>query len=88
MIVVVTVLLACGLFFFLGGAVGIIRFPDFYSLLHPAGKLDTIGLLTTMTAMALYTDRFVCRLADSCMPQLPGANHRQDSQVQDYASHE
>ena len=52
--VVVVALLLCGLLFFLGGAVGIIRFPDFYSRLHPAGKLDTMGLLMTMAAMALY----------------------------------
>ena len=50
----VIVLLGIGLFFFFGGAVGIIRFPDFYSRLHPAGKLDTMGLLMTMVAMALY----------------------------------
>jgi multicomponent Na+:H+ antiporter subunit G len=53
--IMVTVLLICGLFFFAGGAVGIIRFPDFYSRLHPAGKLDTAGLSTTMAALALYT---------------------------------
>jgi multicomponent Na+:H+ antiporter subunit G len=47
-------LLVSGLFFFLAGAVGILRFPDFYSRLHPAGKLDTMGLFTTMTAMALW----------------------------------
>ena len=52
---IVTILLICGLFFFAGGAVGIIRFPDFYSRLHPAGKLDTAGLSTTMGALALYT---------------------------------
>ena len=50
----VIILLSMGLLFFFGGAVGIIRFPDFYSRLHPAGKLDTMGLLMTMTAMALY----------------------------------
>ena len=44
-----------GLFFFTGGAVGIIRMPDFYSRLHPAGKLDTMGLLMTMLGMALYS---------------------------------
>ena len=53
--IIVTVLLICGLIFFLGGAVGIIRFPDFYSRLHPAGKLDTAGLVTMMSALALYT---------------------------------
>jgi multicomponent Na+:H+ antiporter subunit G len=34
--------------------VGILRFPDFYSRLHPAGKLDTFGLVTTMGALAVY----------------------------------
>ena len=53
--IVVTILLIIGLVFFAGGAVGIIRFPDFYSRLHPAGKLDTAGLSTTMGALALYT---------------------------------
>jgi multicomponent Na+:H+ antiporter subunit G len=53
--IIVTILLICGLIFFAGGAVGIVRFPDFYSRLHPAGKLDTAGLATTMSALALYT---------------------------------
>ena len=55
MTVLVTILLLCGLVFFAGGSVGIIRFPDFYSRLHPAGKLDTGGLVITMTAFAIYT---------------------------------
>ncbi|MFC1849354.1 monovalent cation/H(+) antiporter subunit G [candidate division CSSED10-310 bacterium] len=50
-----TILLFCGLIFFTGGAVGIIRFPDYYSRLHPAGKLDTMGLLFSMSGLALYT---------------------------------
>ena len=53
--IIATILLIIGLIFFTGGAVGIIRFPDFYSRLHPAGKLDTAGLVTTMGALALYT---------------------------------
>jgi multicomponent Na+:H+ antiporter subunit G len=44
-----------GLFFFTGGSIGILRFPDFYSRLHPAGKLDTMGLLMSMSGMALFT---------------------------------
>jgi len=55
MMIIVVILLISGLFFFTGGAVVILRFPDFYSRLHPAGKLDTMGLLVTMLAMALYT---------------------------------
>jgi multicomponent Na+:H+ antiporter subunit G len=52
--IIVTVLLLCGLVFFAGGAVGILRFPDFYSRLHPAGKLDTMGSLFMLLALALF----------------------------------
>ncbi|HBF42581.1 MAG TPA: sodium:proton antiporter [Desulfobacteraceae bacterium] len=52
--IAVTVLLICGLIFFAGGTLGILRFPDFYSRLHPAGKLDTLGLLFGMMAFALF----------------------------------
>ena len=43
-----------GLVFFTGGAIGRLRFPDFYSRLHPAGKLDTAGQLLALLAVALY----------------------------------
>lgn len=52
--VLIAILLVSGLVFFTGGCVGILRFPDFYSRLHPAGKLDTAGQLLIMVAMALY----------------------------------
>jgi len=53
--VLVSVVLICGLVFFTGGSVGILRLPDFYSRLHPAGKLDTAGQFLIMSAMALHT---------------------------------
>jgi multicomponent Na+:H+ antiporter subunit G len=52
--IIVCVLLLAGLFFLTGGAVGILRFPDFYSRLHPAGKLDTLGTLLALMALALF----------------------------------
>ncbi len=52
--IVVGLLLTAGLFFFTGGAIGILRLPDFYSRLHPAGKLDTAGQLLALSAVALY----------------------------------
>jgi len=55
MTVIITIMLIGGLIFFAGGSIGIIRFPDFYSRLHPAGKLDTAGLVITMSAFALHT---------------------------------
>ena len=54
MAILFSLLLFCGLVFFVGGTIGILRFPDFYSRLHPAGKLDTFGLVTTMGALSLY----------------------------------
>ncbi len=52
--IVIGILLIGGLVFFTGGALGILRFPDFYSRLHPAGKLDTAGQLLALLAVALY----------------------------------
>lgn len=46
--------LSLGFIFFLGGGIGIIRMPDFYSRLHPAGKLDTLGIFSMVTGLALY----------------------------------
>jgi multicomponent Na+:H+ antiporter subunit G len=51
---IVGFLILFGFLFFTGGAVGILRFPDFYSRLHPAGKLDTMGVLLSASALALY----------------------------------
>jgi multicomponent Na+:H+ antiporter subunit G len=50
----VVALLVFGMVFFIGGAVGIIRMPDFYTRLHPAGKLDTLGIMSMVTGLALY----------------------------------
>ncbi|MFO7748626.1 MAG: monovalent cation/H(+) antiporter subunit G [Desulfobacteraceae bacterium] len=50
----VVLFLIFGLLLFTGGAVGIIRMPDFYSRLHPAGKLDTIGILAMVIGLALF----------------------------------
>ncbi|MBN2125151.1 MAG: monovalent cation/H(+) antiporter subunit G [Deltaproteobacteria bacterium] len=52
---VVILLVGTGLLFFTGGGVGILRFPDFYTRLHPAGKLDTLGSLLMMLAIALFS---------------------------------
>jgi len=52
--ILIIVLLLIGLLFFTGGAVGIIVFRFFYSRLHPAGKLDTMGSLLMMIALALF----------------------------------
>jgi len=52
--ILVCILLFSGLFFLTAGAIGILRFPDFYSRLHPAGKLDTLGTLLALLGLALF----------------------------------
>ncbi len=54
MTIVCILLITAGIFFFFAGAVGVIRFPDFYSRLHPAGMIDSMGLLLSMSGLALY----------------------------------
>lgn len=41
--VIVTMFLTVGIFFMFVGAIGLLRFPDFYTRLHATGKCDTLG---------------------------------------------
>ena len=43
-----------GLFFFFATTVGLLRFPDFYSRMHAAGKGDTLSSLLMLAGLALY----------------------------------
>ena len=43
-----------GLFFFFATTIGILRFPDFYSRMHAAGKGDTLSSLLMLFGLALY----------------------------------
>ena len=52
--ILVILFMIIGLIAFLGGAIGIVRMPDFYSRLHPAGKLDTLGIFAMVVGIALY----------------------------------
>jgi len=51
---VVIVLVVSGLFFFFATTVGLLRFPDFYSRMHAAGKGDTLSSLLMLMGLALY----------------------------------
>ncbi len=44
-----------GLLFFLGTAVGMLRFPDFYTRMHAAGKGDTLSTMLMLIGFALFT---------------------------------
>lgn len=49
------ILAGVGLLFFLGAAVGLYRFPDFYTRMHAAGKGDTLSSLLILAGFALLT---------------------------------
>lgn len=52
--ILVSVLLFAGVFFFAIGTIGILRFPDFYTRLHAAGKCDTLAAVLVLLAVALF----------------------------------
>ena len=51
---IVVLLLAAGVFFMLTGAIGLLRFPDFYTRLHATGKCDTLGEVLVILGLLLY----------------------------------
>ncbi len=54
--VVTTVFLFVGVFFALTGALGVLRMPDFYSRLHPAGKSDTLAQGLILVGLMFQAD--------------------------------
>jgi len=53
-LIICALLLALGCFLVLVAAIGIIRFPDFYSRMHPAGKSDTLGQALILAGLMVY----------------------------------
>lgn len=54
--VLTAVLLVAGMFFFLAGTVGILRFPDVFTRLHALTKADNLGLGLVALALMLQAD--------------------------------
>lgn len=52
--IISVILVLTGLAFFLGAAVGLVRFPDFYTRTHAAGKGDTLSSLLVILGFAVY----------------------------------
>lgn len=47
------ILIFSGLIFFMGASVGLMRFPDFYTRMHAAGKGDTLSTILITAGMAI-----------------------------------
>lgn len=52
--ILIILLLITGLFLFFATTVGLLRFPDFYSRMHAAGKGDTLSSLLMLFGLTLY----------------------------------
>jgi len=51
---VAAALMIAGLFFFAVGTLGILRFPDPFTRLHPAGKADTLGASLIILGLIVF----------------------------------
>lgn len=47
-------LLGAGCLLMLTASVGLLRFPDFYSRIHPAGKSDTLGIAFILLGLMVH----------------------------------
>ncbi|MBW2039814.1 MAG: monovalent cation/H(+) antiporter subunit G [Deltaproteobacteria bacterium] len=54
MVIVETIFMVAGLFFFTTATIGFLRFPDFYMRMHATAKGDTLGTLLFVIGLALY----------------------------------
>jgi len=51
--IIVTIFLLGGLFFFMVGTLGIIRFPDVFTRAHSASKCDTLGAILCLSSLVM-----------------------------------
>lgn len=52
--VVAVAMMLAGAFFLLVAAIGIVRFPDFYTRIHAMGKGDTLGIILVLLGLCIY----------------------------------
>lgn len=53
------VLILGGMFFFVAGTVGLLRFPDFFTRLHALTKADNLGLGLVIAGLAVQASSWV-----------------------------
>ncbi len=53
-VIISGILLFAGCFLILVAAIGVVRFPDFYTRIHPAGKTDSMGQLLALLGLMVY----------------------------------
>ncbi len=48
------VLFGSGVLFMLAGSLGLLRLPDFFTRAHAAGKVDSVGIMLCLGALAVH----------------------------------
>lgn len=51
---VAALFMLCGLVFFIGSAIGMLRLPDFYSRIHASGNSETLGCALSFIGLMIY----------------------------------
>jgi multicomponent Na+:H+ antiporter subunit G len=54
MIDAIALFFIAGSFFLIVGALGVVRFPDFYTRMHAAGKCDTLGQSLILLGLIIH----------------------------------
>lgn len=52
--IITGIFVALGCFLLIVASIGVIRFPDFYSRMHAAGKADTMGQTFILVGLIIY----------------------------------
>lgn len=52
--IITAILIFGGAFLFVVAAIGILRFPDFFARMHPAGKSDTFGNALVLVGLMVF----------------------------------
>lgn len=52
--IIMSIFMFGGLFFFMVGTLGILRFPDIFTRAHSAAKCDTLGTVLCLLSLIIY----------------------------------
>ena len=52
--IITAVLVALGCFLIIVASIGVVRFPDFFSRMHPAGKADSLGQALILIGLIVF----------------------------------
>lgn len=52
--VIAALFMLCGLVFFIGSAIGMLRLPDFYTRIHASGNSETLGCSLSFIGLMIY----------------------------------